>query len=347
MNKVLNKNFILLFCCITFFSCKKDKPIENNQAFDTELSKGVYICNEGNFMFGNSQLSFYNKSNDSLIQNLFEVKNSSKLGDVFQSMCFFNNNAYLIINNSQKIIIADSTTFNKTGEITGLTSPRYFLPVNSSKAYVSDLYANALSVIDIDLNIVSKTIPIKGWTEELILIDDNAFVTNRTSDMLYVIDIHLDTIKDSLQIGYGANSIQKDINGKLWTLCEGNATNNNYASLCRINPKNMTVEQIFQFNQLSESPKSLKISGGGDTLYYLNSDLYQMGINETSLPNQFLISGDDKTFYGLGIDPHNGDIYVSDAIDYVQRGKVYRYSNTGNLKNAFLSGIIPGNIYFN
>ena len=89
---------------VLLFSCKKDKPIDNTN-FDTELSKGVYICNEGNFMFGNSQLSLYNKSNDSLIQNLFEVKNSSKLGDVFQPMCFFINNAYLIINNSQKIII--------------------------------------------------------------------------------------------------------------------------------------------------------------------------------------------------------------------------------------------------
>ena len=262
-------------------------------------------------------------------------------------MSFFNSKAYLIINNSQKIIVTDSIIFNKTAEISGFSSPRFFLSVNNSKAYVTDLFANAVSVVDLDLNVISKTIPLKGWTEALLMTGDKVFVTNRTSDKLFVIDALTDILSDSIQVGYGANSIQKDINGKVWVLCEGNSTDSIYASLHRLDPVNMTIEQSFQFDQLSESPNSLKVSGGMDTLYFLNGDLFQMKITDTSIPSQYFISGDNKTFYNLGIDPKNGDIYISDVIDYVQRGRVYRYSNDGTLKNSFLAGIIPGNIYFN
>jgi hypothetical protein len=39
-------------------------------------------------------------------------------------------------------------------------------------------------------------------------------------------------------------------------------------------------------------------------------------------------------------------IYVSDAIDYVQKGKVYIYKPDGILSNSFSAGIIPGEFYF-
>ncbi|HIF14066.1 MAG TPA: DUF5074 domain-containing protein [Bacteroidetes bacterium] len=348
----MNDNFyrvcLLIFLSIILLSCKKDKPVENNTGLtNTELNKGVFICNEGNFMSGNAQLSFYNVSNDSVIQNLYEAANNSKLGDILNSMCFFSSKAYLIINNSQKIIVADSILFNKTAEISGFTSPRFFLSVNNSKAYVTDLFADEVSVVDLGLNVISKTIPLKGWTEALLLTEDKLFVTNRASDKLFIIDAITDMLTDSIQIGYGANSIQKDIDGKVWVLCEGNLTDNIYASLYRIDPVNMQVEQSLQFDQLSDAPSSLKISGSLDTLYFINEHLYQMKITEVSLPSQYFISGNNKTFYGIGVDPKNGDIYISDVIDYVQRGRIYRYSNDGTLKRSFLAGIIPGNIYFN
>ncbi|MBR7097583.1 MAG: YncE family protein, partial [Alistipes sp.] len=35
-------------------------------------------------------------------------------------------------------------------------------------------------------------------------------------------------------------------------------------------------------------------------------------------------------------------VYIADAIDYQQQGKVYRYSATGELLDEFYVGIIPG-----
>ncbi len=47
-------------------------------------------------------------------------------------------------------------------------------------------------------------------------------------------------------------------------------------------------------------------------------------------------------FYGLTVNPVNSEVYVADAIDYVQPGVILRYSPEGELLDEFKVGIIPG-----
>lgn len=47
-------------------------------------------------------------------------------------------------------------------------------------------------------------------------------------------------------------------------------------------------------------------------------------------------------YYGLTINPVNSEVYIADAIDYVQNGVVLRYSPDGELLDEFYVGIIPG-----
>jgi hypothetical protein len=51
-------------------------------------------------------------------------------------------------------------------------------------------------------------------------------------------------------------------------------------------------------------------------------------------------------FYSLGVDPHNSDVYVGDAIDFVQQGIVYRYNASGAAIDTIWSGIAPGDFFF-
>jgi hypothetical protein len=67
-----------------------------------------------------------------------------------------------------------------------------------------------------------------------------------------------------------------------------------------------------------------------------------MPITAETLPDTPLIAQGDHLFYGLGIDPVSSEIYCSDAIDYLQKGIVFRYSSQGKLRDSFLAGIIPG-----
>lgn len=89
------------------------------------------------------------------------------------------------------------------------------------------------------------------------------------------------------------------------------------------------------------SPSSLKIDFSGENLFYLNNGVFVSNIYSNELPAQPLIFEENRLFYGLGIDPVLNEIYVSDAIDYIQNGIIYRYSSQGNLLDSVKSGIIP------
>ena len=246
-------------------------------------------------------------------------------------MYFFNGLAYIVVNNSNKIEVVNANTFVSVATITGFNSPRYFLPVSNSKAYVTDLYDDAISIVDLSSNQRTGEIACAGWTEELVLAYGKAFVTNRERNQLYIINTMNDQLTDSIEIGAGANSIIEDRNGKLWVLCSGSNSNNINATLHRINPIENTVEISFTFNLANDLPRRLNINGTNDTLYFLNEGVVQMPINANALPSTTLIPTDGRNFYGLGIHPQTKEILVADAIDYVQRGKIYVYQANGTL----------------
>ncbi len=345
MNNNLTKLIGLAILTVFLVACRKDKPAPITTQFNNS-SSGVFISNEGNFQFGNASIGFYNLNDQNYADDLFKNANNRPLGDVCQSLYFFNNKIYITVNNSNKIEVVNPSTFSSIATITGLQSPRYFLPVSIQKAYITDYNANAISVIDLNSNALIKKIACKGWTEELLMSNGKVYVTNKDSKALYVIDPLRDTIIDSIQIGYGANSIQLDRFNNLWVLSNGNAQTNEVASLSQINTTSDSVIKTIPFNTISEQPWRLKINGSADTLYYLNNGVYALPINATQLNQQPLIPESKRLFYGLGVDPFSNVIYVSDAIDYVQKGIIYRFQSNGQLINSFRAGIIPNDFYF-
>ena len=337
----------LIIFSVLIFACKKDKPEQLSQGVSISNGGGVYIINEGNFQFGNAKVSYYDFASGNVTEDLFQPANQAALGDECQSVNAFNNKIYFVLNNSQKIVVVNPSNFVQTATINGFNSPRYFLPISNNKAYVTDLYADAISIVDLNSNSITGNIPLKGWTEQLLQVYGEVFVCNKKSNKLFVIDAASDKISDSISIGYGANSIQEDKNGKLWILCNGDSTKNIYASLSRINPVSHQVEQSFSFADKHDFPLRLKLNGSNDILYFINGSIYKMNITDSNLPSTAFIAKATHNFYGIGVNPVNGDLYAADAIDYVQRGIIYRYDVNGNLITSFLAGIIPSDFYFN
>jgi len=289
---------------LLLFSCKKDKLgpqcvscIATN--IDTSNSN-VVVINEGNFGFGNASIFNYDEQSNLVSQNLFQQKNNLPLGDVAQSMISFNGKGYIVVNNSNKIEVVNLTDFSSIATITGFNSPRYFLPINNSKAYVTDLYSNSIQIVDLTSNTITGNIAVNGWTEQLLAFKDTAYVCDMTNDNLLLFNTLNNTFIDSIKVGKSPNSLIKDKNNNIWILCDGG----------------------------------------------INQNIYEMNINDSILPSAPLIYSNGNLFYGLGINPISNQIYVSDAIDYVQNGIVFRYDSIGVLIYQFQSGIIPSDFLF-
>ncbi len=338
---------LLIFSAVlSIAACKKDAPYEVvKPSVNIQNANGVYITNEGNFQFGNAKISYYDAAAAQVNEDIYQPANNIGLGDVCQSMTFFNNKAYIVVNNSGKIVVVNPTNFTATATINGFVSPRYLLPISNNKAYISDLYANKISVVNLSNNTISGTIPCTGWTEEMSLIYGKAYITNQKKDKLYVINTANDILEDSITVNYGANSIKQDKNGKLWVLSAGNTANNLKGALNCINPSNNQVEKTFLFAN-NDAPSRLCINSTNDTLYYLNNGVFRLPITATALPATAFVPQGNRNFYGIGVQPNSNNIYVADAIDYVQRGKIYVYNPDGTPKTNFLAGIIPNNFYF-
>ena len=343
---------VILFITIIslLFSCKKEELGPQCASCSEEVTNTQYadvlITNEGTFNWNNGSVSLYKPTTQTVAQNIFsQANNNIPLGDVIQSISQIENKAYIVVNNSNKIEVVNINSFNLEATITGFTSPRYLLPISNSKAYVTDLYSNSIQIVNLLSNSITGNIPLSGWTEELLLFNDSVYVCDMTNDNLLIIDPTTNTLVDSVKLGESPNSIIIDQNNKIWIMCSGGISSS-IPKLIQFNPFTRTIEQTFVFSNITESPGNLKINNTGDVLYFLNSNVYKMNINDTSLPSNAFITNNNNTFYGLGVDPINEDIYISDAIDYVQNGIIFRYSSTGTPIHQFNCGIIPGTFLF-
>ncbi len=345
INKI---GFIAAAFLLLFSACMKDDEWIKRHHDETPIPKGVFILNEGNFMYGNSTLSFYDPVRRTVRNELFYNINGLPLGDVGQSMILKENKGYLVMNNSGKIYIIDTSTGKYTGKITGLTSPRYIHFINDKKAYITDLYAGQIKIFNPETNFVTDSIVTSGHpsTEQMIQVGDQVFVTCWSYDnTVLVIDTKADTIVREIKTRKQPGGIVKDKLNRIWVMSDGGWGKPGSISrtpyLQRIDPVTLNIELTIELPS-DVTPTRLAINGTGDTLTFLSKGIWRMHVNSDKLPDAPIISSGNRLFYALGIDPNNSEIYFSDAIDYSQRGIVYRYSAQAAKIDSFKTGIIPG-----
>lgn len=356
MKKIL---FLLGFISIVFTSCVKNSTVE---PVPQQVDKGVFIVNQGNFGSGNSSLSYFDPSDDSVFNNVFYNTNNLPLGDVAQSMTIHDSLGYVVINNSAKIYVININTFKYVGKITGLVSPRNIYFLSTTKAYVTDMYSNSVFVINPESEQIIGQVPLGHHNSEQMVFYGNEAFTNSWSydDKVMVIDVNSNQVIDSITVTKQPNSMVLDKNNKIWVLSDGGYTGSPYGqvkpALTRINPVTHTVEKVFEFSDINASPSNLTMNAAGDTLFYLyrsysagsimNPGVYAMPIGSTSLPVAPMVSEGSHNFYGLGIDPHNSHVFVSDALNYQDNGKVFVYLTTGEISDSITVGINPGSFCF-
>lgn len=350
----------LLLAGWLFTSCS-ESPVDT-VFFDFSGNKGVYIVSEGNFMYGNSSLSFYDPGAKRVYNQVFQARNGAPLGDVAQSMCLWQNKGYIVVNNSGKIYVIDSKTAEFKGSISGLSSPRYVHIVNQGKAYVTDLYARKITIFNPETFSITGKITVSNSksefsqhsTEQMVQYKNRVFVNCWSYDnKILIIDSDTDQLIDSIEVFKQPNSMVLDKFNKIWVLTDGGFNGSPYGyeqpGLLKIDAETREIERTFRF-PLGGHPLKLCINPTRDTIFYINRHIWRMAVDDKRIPEHPFISSENTSqyggFYSVGIDPATKEIYVGDAIDHKQNGIVHRYSPSGKQIDEFKVGISPGNFAF-
>ncbi len=366
MKKNIKISMFLSILMIILYSCMDDEEWYTlNSTLDIshkQLNRGLFVVNEGNFMYDNASLTYYDIDSMKVLNNVFYRTNQVPLGDVAQSMEIRDSLGYIVINNSGKIYIIDIHSFEYKSKITGFTSPRYIHFINDIKAYVTDIYAKSISVINPKTNSISGHIDVNNHqtgfyqhpTEQMVQVGKFVYTNCWSNDnKILVIDSETDMVVDSIEVLLQPHSMVLDKAGNLWILSdggfEGSAYGFDFPGLTCIHTSTNTIAKTILFEK-EGSPSEICINKTRDTIFYINKHIYRFAVSTDDAPVVFIESSYSQTssggYYGLAVDPLTSEVYVANAVDMVQQGFVYRYSPDGTPVDTFQAGIVPGAFCF-
>ncbi|MBC6427328.1 MAG: hypothetical protein GDA51_12885 [Ekhidna sp.] len=342
------------------FSCSND----DGSSPPPTGAEGFYIVNEGGFGKGNTSVSFYDRTNANVSNDLFLTANGVTLGDQAQSIAVHDGQAYIVVQNSSKIEVVKTDDFSSVATIReGVESPRYFIGVSDTKGYVSDWGADGVSgsvrVIDLTTNTVSNTIQTKSQgANRMLLVGNEVFLANSggfgRDNKITVIDINSDKVVRQISVTDNPDGIIQDTDGNLWVVCKGHTAfdratfevieeESTPASIIKMNTAG-TISLRLDYTEVgfSFSASNININAAGDRIYYLyggtSGKIYSLSITDTSLPSSPFTS---DLYYGLSVDPITDNIIGCEAPDFNSSGNIDIYNSAGVLQSTHSVGIGP------
>lgn len=330
----------------------------------------VYVVNEGNFNRGNGTVSSFSKTDRAVTPDLFRGVNGRGLGDVVQSMAVASRKGYVVVNNSNKIEIVSLPDFKSVGVITGLRSPRYFLALDATRAYVTQWgnFGNTrpgIKVINLLTNTIIDSIATGPQPERLLLAGGRVFVANSGSNTLSVIDPATNRVSSTLTVGGAPNSLALDAAGRLWVLCGGTvaytpsydvdyaATTPGQLVSVSVGAATPTISSARPFGTNRLQPVDLQMNAAKDQLYFravnastFTGPVFRLGTSEASLP---VLTGTPfirRALYGLGIDPRTDVIYGGTGT-FLGTDRLIRYQRSGAPLDSVVVGTGPNGFVFN
>lgn len=371
----------MLAMLVSMTSCREDDVIvlteyESLPMLDSLSSfSGLYLLNEGNMGSNKCTLDFVDFEQGQYARNLYAERNPNvvkELGDVGNDIEIYGSKMYAVINCSHKVEVLDARTCKRLGQV-DIPNCRY-VAFDGGYAYVSsyvgpvgiDPNAQLGAVFQVDTATLEVTaeVTVGYQPDELVVQDGLIYVANsggyRKPNYDYtvsVVDIATMTQIRKIPVGINLHRIRADRYGKLWVSSRGD-----YKSV----PSRLFVLEKDQRTGRMEVSDTLDIPCSemeicGDSLYLYSvawSDISQenrvtYGIVDVRIgrlvSDNFITDGtetDIEVPYGLKVNPQNGDIYVTDAKNYVSSGNLLCYGRDGKLKWKVRTGDIPAHMAF-
>ena len=354
MKKNFRKITMLALAITVLASCKKDQMIDDGGIVAPgNYENGYFVTNEGNFGTGNGSISFV--SDDGVVENnVFSSLNSFALGDVVQSMNVINGNAYIVVNNSNKIEITSVDSMNYIGTI-DVGFPRYIKQVTNDKAYITSWGTGSdseVKVLDLNTNTIVNTILCGLGPDAIEVSNGYAYVCNiggyDVDNTISIIDVNSDIVIATLELSDKPNSVKSDADGNVWVLTKGITEYDENWNTVPVSPgslfkiANNNIVEAFTF-PLGDFPSNLVINNLGNVLYYsCAGSVFSFDISDSELPTTAVIN---KSFYGLGV--HNGYVFGAVAPSFTESGWSYKYNTSGTVIDSVEVGVGPNGYCFN
>lgn len=355
----MKKNVLYLLLLLSLMACR-NTPVVTPQE-ELLFHHGLYLLNEGNMGSNKATIDFYDIEGDSLIRDIYPTVNPSQikeLGDVGNDIAIYGGKLYAVINVSGKIEVMNSQArrigqvdvpncrslaFNGAyAYVTSYAGPvDYNNPNYSQRGYVAKIDTASLEVIGTCLvGYQPNGIACDG--QYLYVANSGGYMAPNYDSTVSVIALDKFEEVERIPVAVNLDALVFDpVHKALFVSSLGDYINHP-AALYRIN---LTGERTIEKMPFAASKMCLT----GESLYYYSYDYVsaQYGVlNTATLRNQALsFEGKEITSivpYGLFVEHEGGDIYLTDARDYVTPGVLYRFTSEGKLLSKFRTGDIPG-----
>ena len=343
---------------------------------------GMYLVNEGNMGSNKCTLDYLDYTEGIYMRNIYPERNPTivkELGDVGNDVQIYGNKLYIIVNCSNKVEVLDARTGVRIKQIE-IPNCRYIC-FRREHAYVSSYVAGVLidpnaplgAVFKIDtasLQVVDK-VTVGYQPEEMVVLGDYLYVANSGGYRVPYYDntvsvVEFEGFRQEQQIVVGLNlhRIKADKYGKLWVSSRGNY-NDIYSPYGSVPSNLFVLDKRVGYNEMivtdTINVPCSNMAIHGDSLYLYSHDYDNITQQSTLtygiiniktkkvVSKNFITDGTEKEIkmpYGISIHPETGNIYVTDAKNYVSTGTLSCYNKEGKRKWRVSTGDIPAHMVY-
>ena len=313
-----------------------------------QYSNGFIVTNEGNFGSPNAEISYI--EGNTVTNNVYSTVNNEPLGDVLQWLHFYDDKAALVVNNSNKVVIVDRSSFVKQATLTSNVMQPRSATVIDGKIYITNNGTGQkyISVHDAASYAWITNITLgSAAADEIHAVNGKIYVMRAafsSGNSIDVIDPATNTITQNITLDNGLQSV-KIVGTDAYALCSNASTG---TTLYKINTNTNSV--VGQINNPAVS-NAWKLAIDGSNAYIKSGlNVYQISLDLSAFPSTPLFVGQGTDSWGSGFYGFNaidGKIYQINANEYTAPSSVHRYTSTGTFETTYTVGMIGNGIYKN
>ncbi|MGM9863626.1 MAG: YncE family protein [Lepagella sp.] len=364
--------------------CRDDDPIptpEPGQVQDPAVPQpgedgyvlhGFYLLNEGNMGTNKATLDYMDFATGVYTRNIYAAANPTQpmeMGDVGNDIAIYGSKLWAVINCSNKVEVMRASDAVRLGQIdipncrsiifhkgyayvTSYAGPVEINPDYRQKGFVAKIDTATLREVGrCTVGYQPDGLAVCG--DKIYVANSGGYMVPNYENTLSVIDIATFTEVKRVPVAINLNQVLSDSHGNVWVSSRGDYYGVSSKLYC-YDPKADAVTDSI------DTPVSA-MTLHGDSLYIIStawsnvsmSDEASTAIVNTATRRQVsagFVAPDVmalvKKPYGLSVNPVSGDIYITDAGNYVTPGWLYCLRPDGTQRWRQRTGDIPAHFAF-